>query len=251
MNKNYVWISVATILLLLSNLACNISVGPLSIGSSRVRGSGIEIMVERQVSDFDSINLSGIGRMFIEFGDQESLRVQAEDNIMPYIETEVRGGTLVISIKRRVNLQPTKPINYYLTVKQLESVTVSGAGNIEIEELTTDRFSINISGAGGIDIGNLEAENLGVLISGLGDLTINNGTVNFQEVDLSGSGNYDALGLESIEANVDLSGLGSASIWATGKLDVVISGVGSVQYKGDPVVNKDISGLGSISQIKE
>lgn len=251
MNKIYVRISLATTLLLLSSLACTVHIGPLTIETSRVQGSGNVITVERQVDDFDSINLSGIGKVFIEFGEEETLRIQAEDNIIKYIETKVRGNTLIIGINGRVNLHPTKAINYYLTVKQLGSITVSGAGNIEIGELSAERFSITISGAGSIDIGNLEVDRLDVQISGVGDLSIGEGNVRFQNVDLSGGGNYNAQNLQSTETDINLSGFGSATVWVTDHLNADISGVGSVLYVGNPEIDSDISGLGSVRKIDE
>jgi hypothetical protein len=247
MKKNHIWIISAIALLLISTLACRISFGEFGVGT--VKGSGEVVTAVRSVSGFNRIDLSGLGQLFIEVGEEEALDIEAEDNLLKYIETEVSGDTLTIGIKSGTSIQPTREINYYLTVVDLESISVSGAGNVQTAELTSTNFSIRISGAGNIEIDRLDANNLDVSISGLGNLDINGGQVETQDVDISGSGNHDAVEMESSEASINLSGLGGATVWVTGKLDADISGAGSVKYKGNPSVTSDVSGLGSINNI--
>jgi len=245
--KTRVWLGLALITLLVVTLACSVSIG--NIGFRSVRGSGNIVSEERALNDFNSVELSGIGQLTIENGDEQGLRIEAEDNLIEYIETEVRGGTLIISISERTNLQPTEPINYYLTITELVGITVSGAGNVAAPEIEADRFSVSISGAGGVEIENLVANRLDVDISGLGDLTINGGEVNEQWIEISGSGNYDAREVASLEADINLSGLGNATVWVTEFLNVDISGAGSVNYVGTPRISSDVSGLGRLKKI--
>ena len=74
-------------------------------------------------------------------------------------------------------------------------------------------------------------------------------TKNDQEIELSSVGTYSAGGLESARARIALSGAGTATLWVTEELDVDISGVGSVDYYGDPVVAPEISGLGRLNPL--
>ena len=249
MKKNYVLIAATIAVLLLTTLACRVSFN--EIGLRGVSGSGEVVVVDRPVSSFDSIDFSGVGQMIIEIGEEESLRIEAEDNIIKYIETEVRGDTLTIGMRPRINLRPTEPIIYYATVVSLEEISVSGAGNVDAPGLAAARFRVHISGAGDVDIDGLEADELDVTISGLGNLSIFDGQVNTQDVDISGSGSHEARQLTSAYADISLSGLGSAAVWVTERLDVDISGAGSVRYAGDPSVSSNVSGLGSIKQIEE
>jgi hypothetical protein len=249
MRKNHLFLTAAIAVLLLSTLACQVSLG--GIGVRTVRGSGEVITVKRQVSDFDSVDLSGIGHLSIEVGDEESLLVEVEDNLIQYIETEVNNGTLEISIKGNVNIQPTEAVKYYLTVRDLEAISVSGAGNVETPWLEAARFSVHISGAGGVDMDGLDADELDVHISGLGNLTIHGGVVNVQDVEISGSGSHESRKMESAQTDISLSGLGNAAVWVTDRLSVDISGAGTVKYAGDPSVDSNVSGLGSIHKIGE
>ena len=249
MKKNHLFITAAIAVLLLTTLACQVSFG--GIGARTVRGSGDVVVVERPVSDFDNIELSGVGQMFIEVGNVESLRIEAEDNLMEYIETEVRGDTLNIDLKRGTNLRPTEPIRYYVTVVNLDGISVSGAGSIHIPDLKSSSFSVHISGAGNVDIEGLTANELDVEISGVGDLSIDGGKVDQQKVEISGTGNHNTREMESAEADIRLSGLGGATVWVTDQLSVDISGAGSVKYIGDASVDSHVSGLGSVKKIGE
>jgi hypothetical protein len=249
MNKKYLWLISAVTVLLLTTIACSVSIG--NIGSRTIRGSGVVETEQRDVSGYSKVELSGIGRLVIEVGENESLTIEAEDNLMEYIETDVRGSTLQIGIQERISINPSKPIIYYLTVRQLEAINVSGAGSVEAPDLEADRFSVDISGAGGVKIDRLVAARLDVNISGLGDMTINGGQVDQQDVNISGSGNHETRDMESAEADISLSGLGNATVWVTEYLKVGISGAGSVRYAGNPTVDSNVSGLGSLRKITE
>ena len=248
MKKQYLLI-VVLLVMALSTLACGVTIDGVDLNS--VRGSGTVVTEERQVSNFEQVELSGIGALVIEVGSEETLVIEAEDNLLEYIETTVRGDTLEIGSRERTNLQPTEPISYYLTVKSLDSISVSGLGNVVVPGLEATRFSVDISGAGDVNLESLDAERLDISISGLGSLGIDAGQVSEQSIDLSGSGGYNGRNLESADAEIYVSGLGSASVWATENLFVNISGSGSVRYAGDPSVDMDISGLGSLKKIDD
>jgi hypothetical protein len=238
------WIEVAALVLAASSLACS-----FIAGWPGVRGSGKVAEEERSVSDFTGVALSGIGNLYIEVGDEEALRIEAEDNLLPYLETEVRGTTLEITTRENVNLLPLRPVNFYLTVKALDTITVSGSGHAEAPGLQAEQFFATVSGSGSVKMAGLEAEALNATISGSGGLDIAGGEVEMQDITLSGSGKYEAKGMESAEADVRLSGSGSATVRVRDRLDVTISGSGSVRYVGDPIVRETVSGSGGVSQI--
>ncbi|MBN1667349.1 MAG: DUF2807 domain-containing protein [Anaerolineales bacterium] len=216
---------------------------------SSMRGSGEVITVTRPVSNFDHVSLSGVGTLIIQQGEQESLEIEAEDNLLEHIRTEVHGQTLEIGIDNagwRQSIQPTKPIRYYLTVIDLSGISISGAGNVETGEIDTDVLLVAASGAGNIEIDGLRANRFGLELSGAGNCTIRAGQVGVQTVDISGAGNYESGNLESQQATIRISGLGNATLWANESLDIEISGAGNVDYFGSPQVTQQISGLGKV-----
>jgi hypothetical protein len=214
-----------------------------------VRGTGDIAAEEREVSDFSAVDLAGVGTVIIDFGEQEALRIEAEENLLPYLESEVNDGTLTFSVRDEVNILPTQAIFYYLTVRDLEGITVSGLGNIDVPPLETPDLDVSVTGGGDINLEELQAENLNVLISGLGDLNVDGGEVGATNVTISGGGNYNARELASDEVEVSITGLGSAAVWARDQLDASISGGGSVRYAGHPQVTENVSGLGEVEPI--
>ena len=139
--KNIIFLVLVICLIsifLLSVVSCNISL---------VRGSGNVISEDRDVSGFSKISLSGSGSLYIEQGNEESLTIKAEDNLVPLIRTEVSGNTLSIGTKLGTSITPTKSIEFYLKVKDVESISVSGSGSINCSGLETDDLSIKTSGS--------------------------------------------------------------------------------------------------------
>ena len=221
---------------------------------SSVRGSGRVTSETRPVSGFDQITLSGVGTLYIIHGTTESLEIEAEDNLLEYIQTEVRGHTLEIRIDdedMRTAIQPTEPIRYYLTVQELSRVEISGAGKVDIDGLEATSLEVLTSGAGDIEIKDLSASSLRIVLSGAGNCEIRDSAVTEQEIEISGAGNYDGADLESQEASITISGMGSATLWATETLDVEISGAGNVEYYGSPHVTQNISGAGRVNGLGE
>jgi hypothetical protein len=240
-------ILLVILVLAMSSLACGITINGWDVGS--VDGSGVVVTEERRVSGFNRIDMAGIGYLVIEFGDEEALTVEAEDNIIDRIETTVSGQKLNISFDGSYNYQPTEPIKFYLTVVELEKIEVSGLGDVELPEIEATEFSIEISGGGDVEIDRLDAKLLEVNISGLGNLEVDGGTVVRQYISISGGGNYKARRLESQDAEVDISGLGNATLRVSDTLDVEIGGGGNVEYYGNPTINSNISGLGKVERL--
>lgn len=213
-----------------------------------VEGSGNVVSEARDVEGFDRVIISGIGTLYIEQGEDEGLVIEAEDNILPYLESEVRFDTLELGVDTPgLNLRPTEGIRYHLTVRSLADVETSGTADIFIESLTATDLHIVISGLGDVTISELTADSLRTDVSGSGDILLA-GYVPEQEINISGLGSYDAGELESDIVEITMSGSSSATVWANDRLDVEISGVGTVEYYGSPAIQQQISGLGSLSQ---
>lgn len=215
---------------------------------SAIKGSGNKATETREVSGFDGIDMAGVGNLIVRQTGSTSLTVEGDDNIVPLIVTEVVNGKLVIRVQEKSNINPKTPLVYNVTVSDLNSLGLSGAGNVEASDIKARNFSTSISGAGHVVIGNLAADSLELSLPGAGDVTLS-GNVGTQKVSISGAGRYKADDLKSETANVTTSGVGSATVWVTGTLNASISGVGSIQFYGSPAVVSHASGMGSISRM--
>ena len=217
-------------------------------GASYVRVSGNVITEERAVSGFDGVNMAGYGEVIITQGDAESLTIETDENLMQYIQTEVRNNTLYIEFTDNIIPDPSLSITFNLNVTNLESLELSGAGSFDIPVLETPSLGILFNGAGNINLASLSADELTVQINGAGDINLA-GEVGTQEVVISGAGQYSTPDLKSRQADVLVEGLGQVEIWVTDTLTVNIEGTGSVNYYGSPAVNQNIEGAGSIKSL--
>jgi hypothetical protein len=289
------FVGLAVLIMALSALGC--VCGPINFGTARfawpgtVRGSGQIAEEERPVSGITGVELATFGNLTIEVGEKEELRIEAEENLIPYFETEVRDGTLLIKQRQNVRIRADRPVNFYLTVEELESIGISGSGDVLAPDLEAEHFSIRmtgsgdmrtgdleagrvtvrLTGSGNLEMGNVEADSLEVRISGSGDAVVDDltadtlevdmtgsggldvagGEVEVQEIRLTGSGDYQARRLESAEADVELTGSGGATINVEEHLNARISGSGDVRYAGSPMLDQSTSGSGDVERIGE
>jgi len=222
-------------------------------GFNVTRGSGELTTETRAVSGFNRVQIDGAGELIIIQGDTESLEIQAEDNIIDELTSEVRDNTLVLGYRDsflRNTIIPTERIVYTLTLMDLSEVTINGAADMEIDSLETETFTLNINGAGQISIDELMADNLSVQISGTSSIEVA-GQVAEQSITIDGAGNYQAGDLATNITTVDINGLGNATVWATTTLDISIDGGGNLRYYGSPNVTQDVNGVGDIDQLGE
>jgi hypothetical protein len=230
---------------------------------------GTQITEKRNVSGFHEVRFTTAGEMTITQAETESLQIEAGKNIMPHITTEVKDGVLIIGMdESRLNFGVSQPVKYTLSVKDLDGIDLSGAGNIETGQIKSGDMTINLSGAGNISVEKLQADSLNARLSGAGNISVANLLSQSLKIDLSGAGNFSMAGkapeqsalltglgsyqagdLESARVKVQVSGAGGATVWATELLDVIISGAGSVNYYGSPKVNEDVNGLGSVRSL--
>ena len=218
------------------------------INSNAVMGSGNVVTESRPVSDFSELVFAGAGDVTITQGETESLTIEAEDNILPRITTQVQNGKLTIGFDPKQPVRPTRPMRFNLSVKTLNAIALTGAGNIQASNLKAERFTVQLSGAGNLKINGLEASTVAVNSSGAGNFDLS-GKADKQDVMLTGFGNYNGGNLESQTSKVTISGAGNATVWANTNLDVRISGAGSVGYYGNAVAQRVISGAGTVTKL--
>jgi len=207
-------------------------------------GSGNIVKDTRNLRDFSEIALRGSGKVFIKQGNTQSLMLEADDNIIDLIETFVKGERLIITNRNTCIRHAT--LNFYLTVKELTGIYLSGSGDIKGENtLTAENFTISVTGSGNINL-DLDTESLVSRISGSGTMYLS-GESTYNIIRIGGSGDIRAFDLKTRDTEVTISGSGNAMVNAYDDLDVKINGSGDVRYTGRPEeINKSIHGSGSL-----
>ncbi len=228
---------IVAFMLVLSAVSC--------ISITGIRGSGNVVTEERSVSGFDKVAISAGMNLYLEQGSREYLKIEAEDNILQNITTEVNNGKLTVRFKNLIgSVSSTEPINVYLTVVNIKELDASSGVVIDSKEINADNLKIRISsGASGEII--IKANSLDVNLSSGSTLKLS-GTVESQKADLSSGVEYRASDLASKNADINLSSGASAEISVSDNLDVNISSGASVEYSGTPAIVSNISSGGSL-----
>jgi predicted small secreted protein len=207
---------------LMMTLACSF----VTVDANTVRGSGKVISETRNLSGFTSIELQGLTDVELTLEESESVVVEAEDNLVPLIETKVQSGKLIVGIPSNTNVSTTKPMRVKVTMKALNGIVLSGSGNIKASDLEGKALKIDLSGSGNITV---------------------KGEVDSVNITLSGSGEVICDELKAQAAAVTLNGSGNVQVYASESLEATIGGSGNIRYSGDPAkVSKHITGSGSI-----
>lgn len=216
------------------------------------RGSGNVVSETRAVSDFHAIDIDYPATVFVSQGSQESLKIEAEDNLIPNLKTEVRNGTLEIFYRRENDrhVNPTKTVRITIVVKDLDEVDFNSAGELTIKELQAENLDVSLSGAGNLELKDVHLDGLGVNLSGAGSMSAS-GVADNLNLNISGFGDFKGADLHGQVARVNISGAGSATVWADEDLMANISGAGSISYYGSPSVTRQISGVGSINHVAD
>jgi hypothetical protein len=188
-----------------------------------VHGSGVRQTEKRDLPSFTSIETAGAFEVEVNCQKPASFEIEADDNILPLIQTEVRNGVLHVSTTKHYS--SSRGIVLRITVPDLESVKSTGAGKFRVSDVKNDSFEIQSTGAAQV---------------------VASGQSKSVKIGSTGAGKIDAHNLRAETADVSVTGAASVDVYATDQLNVTVSGAGRVTYSGNPNVNKKVSGAGQV-----
>jgi hypothetical protein len=209
-----------------------------------VNGNGQLQIQNRSISGFEAVSSSGDYHVSIVQGDQFSVEVQAESNLLPYIETNLSGKTLKIGTSGVHSIKEHFPIEVFITQPKLSRLNLSGSGFIKAESFVNDNFEIGISGSGEVNA-QVIAKKIKANVSGSGSIMLT-GESSESDFRISGSGKIKAYDLIQEYCQTSTSGSGDIYVNVSKALHAGISGSGNVFYIGYPSVNASISGSGQV-----
>jgi len=215
---------VLVVLIVLAGLASACTAPAFQVDA--VEGSGNVTRETRSVGKFSSIENTIAAEVQVSFGEAESVVVEAEDNLLPYIETEVKGRTLTIHTKPNTSIASTRPVRIQVTIQSLESANLSSSGSIGIDNVVAEKLSLDLSSSGTI---------------------MATGAVDELTVTLNSSGTIACKDLQARSASVTNNSSGNVTVFVRDSLDITLTGSGSVVYGGDPAnVNQSVTGSGRV-----
>lgn len=214
----------------------------------RHSGNGHVATEQRTIASFNAVESHGSIDIELAQGTQ-AIKVEADDDIIKYIETVVENGTLKVRFKESIDFIDFDHAKVWVTVPELSRIETHGSGDVKADGKVTakDRMEIKVFGSGDVDLA-LDAPSVRTETHGSGNMTLRGET---REVDatIQGSGDLNADELKSEKTTVSIHGSGNADVYASVSLQAEISGSGDVHYKGSPSVNSNVHGSGSVSKM--
>lgn len=213
--------------------------------NNTVKGSGNLKKEQRNVNAFSKIDVSrGIQVIARQGSASSTIALEADDNILPYIETKIIGSKLIITIKENVNVQTKSPMKVYVTAPEISEFEVSSAARVTGDGVwKANAMEIDLSSAGKVEL-NLNVGELKIDVSSAADAVLE-GDVNKLEAEISSAAKLNASQLAAKIADVEVSSAAKASIQVTEELRYDVSSAASLKYSGEPNIKKaekDISG---------
>lgn len=196
-----------------------------------VYGNNHVVKKEREAGRFTGLRVSSGIDVYLKQTGNESIEVEADENLHEYILTEIRDG--VLHVYTEANIREAEMKRVYVTMKDISSLKTSSAGDIIGETpVKTDNLELSASSAGDIKL-EIYAKDVEANISSSGDVTLT-GEADILNVNLSSAGDLNSYGLEVREADVSASSAGDADINVTERLRARSSSAGDINYRGNP-----------------
>jgi hypothetical protein len=232
-----------------AGVATYATAGFLDRGSSEpVRGNGSVRREARDVGSFSGVAMGLAGRVDVRRGEREGVTVEADDKLLPLIETVVENGTLEIRAKRGTSIR-MRDLKIVVQARELDHLALGGSGSIDADRVNGARVHFDIGGSGSIKVGKVEGDSVSVNLGGSGNLKAIEGNARNLSVSIGGSGDVDLGHVRSDTARVSLAGSGDATLWVRNELSLSTAGSGDVNYYGDPRVSKSSVGSGTARRL--
>ncbi|MCF6212868.1 MAG: DUF2807 domain-containing protein [Flavobacteriaceae bacterium] len=214
--------------------------------NKHIKGKGRMTEVTRQVSDYDGVNVGGSFDVKLIAGKEGKIVIKAEENLIPYLITEVKNNQLKIKWQKGISINSHKRIIVIVPIKEISKVSLAGSGDVYTENcvIDTGNLKVSLAGSGDISIA-LRTTNVSVSVAGSGDIRLNGSTDSFK-ASIAGSGDIHAFDLKTKTASLKIAGSGGIRVSTSDMLKANIAGSGDIYYKGSPKEDVHIAGSGSI-----
>jgi Putative auto-transporter adhesin, head GIN domain len=210
-------------------------------------GSGNIVTETRNTGSFDAISVGGSFDVEVKMGDVVSVVVEADDNIIKYIETKVSGNTLKI---RTEDLHSYSDVHMkvYVTVPSLKAISASASAEVTGENIlkSSDKLTFKASSSSNINA-EVDAPEIETDANSSATITLS-GRTKEHKSEASSSANVEAFGLLSENTTANVSSSANIEVHASVTLNAKASSSGSIEYKGAATVTKSENSSGSVSK---
>ncbi len=211
-----------------------------------IQGNGNVVSDDRNISsNFSKIKVSQGIQVNISQGNDTELTVEADENIIDLLITEIDGDVLKIFFEKNVN-RATR--NVYLTVDKLNSIRTSSGALVKSDRVFKTKTLSLDSSSGSHILLDLNVSEVTASSSSGANIELS-GSSNEFKGDASSGSDIDAHKLNSKIATADVSSGANINVQASDELNAQASSGGSINFYGNPeIINKSKSSGGSISK---
>lgn len=214
-------------------------------GKPGISGNGKVVEESRDIQGFTGIKVSSGIDVLLSQGNEFQVVVEADENLLDVIVTELEGHMLVVDVDR-YQIRNAKARMVHITMPEIEEIHVSSAGDcIGKTPIVSKNLRLNVSSAGDLNL-EVDADRIYLDISSSGDVELK-GETGMLEANLSSAGDLDAFDLDAVRVHVEVSSAGDASVFATEELSMSASSAGNIYYRGSAkVLRSNSSSAGRI-----
>jgi hypothetical protein len=240
--------------------------------TNKITGNGQVVKVEKQVGNYNEISTTHVISVVLTDGKIGNLTIEAESNLIEYLDINTSGNTLRLTVKNGVNLNPKKEFIVYVPVTQnLRRISASGASaviatkdfkfnnftlktsgasNARFKGVSATHFTVSISGAGKLLADKISAPNINFELSGAAEVkteisgnnfaldvsggsgAILSGKVDNFSGDFSGGTNADTEKMNAGNVIISASGASNVKVKALRTISLQASGASNIRYTG-------------------
>ncbi len=210
-----------------------------------ITGSGNIITQARHVNQFSGVKTSGSIDIEVMNDASQLVKVEGDDNVLPYVITTIEDGLLNVHYKSNMSFNDTH-VKVYVSAPVLSRLVVSGSGTINSKDtlMDNDHIEFRVSGSGDIDA-LADAPSITADIGGSGTIALQGRTKSF-DCSISGSGDIKCRNLLSENTTASITGSGTAHVYASVHVIGKVTGSGDIYYSGSPTVEIHRTGSGSV-----
>ena len=210
-------------------------------------GSGNIITQKRLVGNFTGISVGGSFDVEVKIGPVTQVTVEADDNVIKYVETSLSGNTLKIRTEGLHSMNNVH-LKVFITVPELRSVKASASASVKVLDIIKEDGRLSFDASSSADIeAEVDAPEIDAEAGSSGSVTLNGKTKNYT-ARVSSSGDIKSFKLLSENTDVSASSSGTAQVHASINLTAKASSSGSIDYRGSANVKKTVNSSGSVEK---
>ncbi|QLE02179.1 DUF2807 domain-containing protein [Galbibacter sp. BG1] len=202
--------------------------------SNGTQGNGNVVTQQREANQtFESIKASEGLDVFVTQEDQTSIRIEADENVIDLIETNVSNGKLTIECKNPIGRATSKKI--YVSLPEIRSLeSSSGADLSTMGTIRADKISLDASSGSDIKA-ELQSNEVSLNTSSGAEIEVY-GVTNTLNAHASSGSDINAHRLKSKTVDAHASSGADIDVNAADEIAIHKSSGGDVSYKGSPKV---------------